>query len=289
MRHYRPGRPPIHIPVLSSYFFLLSTLRMSPLFPIGSDHEQEDGKADVADVEKLFFLSGSRAIDLSQRMLTKSDVVALTKTIKEMESPDPVVLLLSKNNMTDLNFKSSSKSTGTDCLGSLIAAPLVEAVDLSYNYLGTGFESALVESLRLKKKSLQYLLVNGNVPMSMCPHLTDVLSLMSEKSWGIAITLEDMVEIKDHVKKKVVHYGCSLLHYFSFFTDVLYLLNSLSQESPQTLAEGHICQCDALNFLKFLIRSLVGVELEGSKEWQMSKRRQPTKSNTRKGEVQPLR
>jgi hypothetical protein len=49
--------------------------------------------------------------------------------------------------------------------------------------------------LQLKKRPLQYLLVNGNLGMAHCPNLSDVLSLMSERSWGISVTLEDLSDL----------------------------------------------------------------------------------------------
>ena len=64
----------------------------------------------------------------------------------------------------------------------------------------------------MKKKSPQYVLVNGNIPMALCPHLSDVLSLLSDRSWGIAVTLEDLADVKeDHLnnkqKKSMMHVG----------------------------------------------------------------------------------
>lgn len=36
--------------------------------------------------------------------------------------------------------------------------------------------------------------------MSLCPHISDVLSLLSDRSWGIAVTLDDMMETREPVK-----------------------------------------------------------------------------------------
>ena len=49
----------------------------------------------------------------------------------------------------------------------------------------------------MKKKSPQYVLLNGNMQMSLCPHLYDIFALLSDRSWGIAVSLEDMAEVKD--------------------------------------------------------------------------------------------
>ena len=53
----------------------------------------------------------------------------------------------------------------------------------------------------MKKKPLQYLLVNGNMGMALCPQLSDILSLMSERSWGLSVSLEDMADLPTHESK----------------------------------------------------------------------------------------
>ena len=160
----------------------------------------EDTK-DV-DFSKLLCPSISRTIDVSYQCLAKSDVANLAQAIREQTHTNPYFVIMRHCNLSDAAFSTSQNPKTADVFSQLISAPLVEALDFSYNDLGAGFENTLVETLRLKKHSLQYLLLNGNVRMSLCPNVSDILSIMSDKSWGICVTLGDMLDIKDHVKKK---------------------------------------------------------------------------------------
>ena len=101
------------------------------------------------DMNKFLQASGLSALDLSNKYLRKSDISDIITSLKEMKKPFPVALLMSKNKLSDKNSSSNDRSSNADLLGSLISIPHVEAVDFSYNELGTGFENTLIESLRV--------------------------------------------------------------------------------------------------------------------------------------------
>ena len=115
----------------------------------------------VTDVDASIAQAGCNALNLSHKSMQKTDVINLTKSLKEMKITVPVALLLSRNGFSDVNCSSNEKAHNADTLGSLIAVPHVDAIDLSYNDLGEGFENTLIDSLRLKKRSPQYVLLHG--------------------------------------------------------------------------------------------------------------------------------
>lgn len=134
--------------------------------------EIESGQAAeglVTDVDASLERSGCHALNFSNKCMQKTDVINLTKSLKEMKTTVPVALLMSRNGFSDINCCTNDKTPSADALGTLIAVPHVDAIDLSYNNLGVGFENTLIEALRLKKKSPQYLLLNGKTHIGDAP------------------------------------------------------------------------------------------------------------------------
>ena len=56
-------------------------------------------------------------------------------------------------------------------------------------------------AFQTRRRPPQYILLNGNMPLSASPYLADILYLCTERTWGIHVSLQDMLELKVPVKK----------------------------------------------------------------------------------------
>lgn len=125
-------------------------------YEIAADIEATEmlvGESKHTDAHHLLSQSRSQAIDVSCQPISKQDLMDLTTSVKELP-PQPVALLMSRTGLTDAKCSSSDRIPNADLAGSLISASNVEALDISYNELGTGFEDALVGALRVSARFL---------------------------------------------------------------------------------------------------------------------------------------
>ena len=106
-------------------------------------------------------------------------------------------------NPTYLFFKNTLlNDSHVKALIPLLKIPSVDAIDLSYNNLGIEMESQLIELLKGKRKTPQYILFNGNMDASLSPHFIDVVHLLTDRTWGISVTLQDLAPAMDKKKSK---------------------------------------------------------------------------------------
>ena len=138
----------------------------------------EDGK-DVIESLKPY-----KMINLSSKHITNSELTKISRDIIMAKGTrNPTHIFLNHCDLTDSNVSA---------INSLIKVPSVDAIDLSYNNLGHEFEDTLVEILKVRRKTPQYLLLNGNMKASLSSNFSDVLHLLTERSWGLTISLQDM-------------------------------------------------------------------------------------------------
>jgi hypothetical protein len=123
-------------------------------YEIAADIEAAEllvGEPKHTNAQHLLTQSRSQAIDVSGQPISKQDLMDLVASVKELP-PQPVALLMSRAGLTDAKCSSSDRISNADLAGSLISSSNVEALDISYNDLGTGFEDALVGALRVSAK-----------------------------------------------------------------------------------------------------------------------------------------
>jgi hypothetical protein len=75
-------------------------------------------------------------------------------------------------------------------LGSILSKNVVESVNLSYNHLGPSFLIQLINALKARRKTPQYINISGNTPMATVD-LTPLLKNFTDSTWGIICSLQD--------------------------------------------------------------------------------------------------
>ena len=110
--------------------------------------EMSAGESNHTDAQHLLSQSKSQAIDISRRNISKQDLIDLTASVKELK-PQPIAILMSRIGLTDGKCSSSDRVANADLAAALLSTSYVEALDVSYNDLGPGFEDALVGALRV--------------------------------------------------------------------------------------------------------------------------------------------
>lgn len=75
-------------------------------------------------------------------------------------------------------------------LGSILSKNTVEAVNLSYNHLGPQFFVQLMNALKARRKTPQYIDISGNVQLSGVD-LSPVLKNFTDSTWGVLLSLQD--------------------------------------------------------------------------------------------------
>lgn len=83
----------------------------------------------------------------------------------------------------------------TDDSGSVISTilsrPSLEAIDLSYNDLGAAALTHIQAGLKIRRRTPQYLLLNGNPGLSSSS-IASTLQLLTDATWGISLSLQDL-------------------------------------------------------------------------------------------------
>lgn len=75
-------------------------------------------------------------------------------------------------------------------LGSILSKNTVEAVNLSYNQLGPQFFVQLMNAMKSRRKTPQYIDVSGNVQLAGVD-LSPILKNFTDSTWGISVSLQD--------------------------------------------------------------------------------------------------
>lgn len=75
-------------------------------------------------------------------------------------------------------------------LGSMLSKNTLEAVNLSYNQLGAQFFVQLINALKARRKTPQYIDISGNVELSGID-LSPLLKNFTDNTWGILVSLQD--------------------------------------------------------------------------------------------------
>ena len=154
---------------------------------------------DSAQKDILDQIKNHKMINLSSTSETKN---VLTESKLNKISKDIIVSKGNKN-PTYLFFKNTLlNDSHVKALIPLLKIPSVDAIDLSYNNLGIEMESQLIELLKGKRKTPQYILFNGNMDASLSPHFIDVVHLLTDRTWGISVTLQDLAPAMDKKKSK---------------------------------------------------------------------------------------
>jgi len=78
-------------------------------------------------------------------------------------------------------------------LGTLLSRPALEALDLSFNELGSGTVQQLAAGLRQRRRTPQYLRLHGNTAMSSAAApVASLLPLLTDSTWGLSVSLQDL-------------------------------------------------------------------------------------------------
>ena len=105
-------------------------------------------------------------------------------SMKGIESYNIQVVNLSRCELED-------SKDGTLELGAILSKPSVQALDLSHNNLGATFLTQLISSLKSRRKTPQYLLLQGN--MHIAQHsLIPLIKNLTDSTWGLGLTLCDL-------------------------------------------------------------------------------------------------
>ena len=185
----------------SKYEMLVSTVADSSnatgdykALEIAADLEGKGCLSEFEEEEALHDGAAYKVIDRSGRNTSSAELQKLSKGI---------ILAKGKKNPTHVFVRDSSLTdANTAPLMSLLKVPTADALDLRHNDLGLGFEDALVEMLKGRRKTPQYLCLDGNMPLSLSTNFSDVMHLLTERTWGLSVSLQDMTVIEDDNKKK---------------------------------------------------------------------------------------
>lgn len=161
--------------------------------------------ADVVDVEKkiakvvveaaadasesvrgaLMALGQESTLDLSGLSLDTDSLSLLLK--------GPTSIQHASANLKIFNFSNCQlDDKSIVALGAVISKPTVMGLDLSNNNLGKAFEMQLLDSLKMRKKSPQYLLLHGNMPLSTAMGgFSQLLAALTDATWGLSLSLAD--------------------------------------------------------------------------------------------------
>lgn len=85
----------------------------------------------------------------------------------------------------------------TDDHAALLCAKLVannatDVIDLSFNHFGVGLETVLFETLLRRKKTPEFIHLQGNMPLAAeSSTFHNILGVLSDHTWGVGVTLND--------------------------------------------------------------------------------------------------
>jgi len=78
-------------------------------------------------------------------------------------------------------------------LGVTVGRPCVEALDLSFNDLGSGSLQQINSGLRTRRRTPQYLLLHGNPTLSSAAlPVSSTLALLTDSTWGVSVSVPDL-------------------------------------------------------------------------------------------------
>eukprot|EP01038_Epipyxis_sp_PR26KG_P010248 gene10248-13784_t len=84
------------------------------------------------------------------------------------------------------------KDEYTQAILSILRNPSILAIDLSFNSFNNEFSIQLIEFLKDRKITPQYILLDNNVPLSeTAVHFNHIIDVLSESTWGITVSLQD--------------------------------------------------------------------------------------------------
>jgi hypothetical protein len=134
---------------------------------------------DLADV-----LMSHKVVDLSGNLTTAADLTKIAKDITISKGKrNPTHVLMRQTGVSDASAPQ---------VMNLLKIPTVDAIDLSGNDLGPAFEDQLIEMLKTRRKTPQYILLHGNMAGSLASHFSDIFHLLTERTWGLSVSLQDL-------------------------------------------------------------------------------------------------
>ena len=137
----------------------------------------------------LMSLGSNWILDCSNQVITNG---ALTMLLK-----GPTAITHAYPDLKIFRFANCSIDDSTSQLVSaVVSKQSVLAVDLSNNNLGKDFENQLVDALKLRKRSPQYVLLHGNMPLGTSSKtFINVIRALTDSTWGITISLQDFSQL----------------------------------------------------------------------------------------------
>ena len=137
----------------------------------------------------LMSLGSNWILDCSNNVMTNG---ALTMLLK-----GPTAITHAHPDLKIFRFTNCSIDDSTSQLiSAVVSKQSVLAVDLSNNNLGKDFENQLIDALKLRKRSPQYVLLHGNMPLGASSKtFINVIRALTDSTWGISVSLQDFSQI----------------------------------------------------------------------------------------------